>query len=144
MKRAKQILVPSLIALFVLGGALALTWAADTPALSGITVEDEHPNGCVDCHRNAGEGKDYRLNGALEEMDHPDVSALVKTVPQDCGMCHKAGTPTGSLSLRVHKIHYEEPSENHFIAYYQGECLACHTLNTATGVMSVKNGPKNW
>ena len=143
MKRVKGIVLPLLVAVFVFGGALALTWAQDVPALSGITVEDAHPNGCIDCHRSAG-ANDYRLNVSLKAAGHPDITAMVKTVPTDCAICHKANTPLQAISQQVHKAHYQNPSENHFVTAYSGECLACHTLNTATGVMTVKSAPKNW
>ena len=115
------------------------------PFLPGITVTDDHPRGCVDCHRNAGEGQDYRLNVSLREIeDHPDITAIVKKIPDDCAMCHKEGTSAGPLSLALHKHHYEDPTENHFISFYKGSCLNCHTLDAETGKMGVKSGPKNW
>ena len=144
MNRTKSFVVFAVTIVFILGGALALTFAQDTPQLSGITAEDEHPNGCIDCHRDAGEGRDYRLNVSLEELDHPNVSAMIKTLPDDCGICHKSGTPLGGLNAQTHRLHYQNPSENHFVTGYQGECLACHTLNSATGSVGTKSGPKNW
>ncbi len=143
MKHSKSlILIIAVLVLFL--GAVMSASAQDTLKLSGITTTDDHPNGCVDCHKQSG-GNDYRLNTALKEISgHPDVTKIVKTVPKDCGMCHKPNSSAGSLTLQVHKIHFENPDENHFISNYQGECLACHSLDLATGEMSVKSGPKNW
>ena len=144
MRTARKVLIPMIAAAFILAGALALTWADGDVALSGITVEDKHPNGCIDCHSNAS-GTDYRLNVSLKEMEgHPDISRFVNELPQGCAMCHKANVPAGSLSNVVHKSHYANPSENHFVTGYAGECLACHTLNTANGAMGNKSAPKNW
>ena len=144
MKRVKGIVLSVTIVAFAFAGAIGLIWAQDAPALSGITAEDAHPNGCIDCHRVAENGNDYRLNVSLTEAGHPNIATMVRTVPNDCGICHKAGTPLGAVSELTHKAHYANASENHFIAYYQGECLACHALNAETGVMTVKSGPKNW
>ena len=144
MNKYKQLGIV-LLALTVLAiGSIILMGSGDGKAyLPGITTADEHPNGCVDCHVQTGDN-DYRLNTELAASDkHPDVSAIIRTVPTDCLMCHKEGAPAGALSVLVHKNHYENPEENHFIAYYQGECLQCHTLE-ANGVMRVKSGPKNW
>ena len=144
MKHVKGIVLSLTIVAFAFAGAIAITWAQDTPALSGITAEDTHPNGCVGCHQITDDGNDYRLNVSLTESGHPNIAAMVRTVPNDCGICHKAGTPLGATSALSHRAHYADASENHFIAYYQGECLACHALNTETGAMTVKSGPKNW
>ena len=77
-----------------MAGAVLVLMAADNakPYLPGITVTDDHPNGCVDCHKNQGEGKDYRLNVSLAQVEgHPKIDAIVKKLPQDCMMCHKEG-----------------------------------------------------
>ena len=144
MKRVKGIVVSLLVVVFIAVGAIVFTWAQEMPKLSGVTVEDAHPNGCVDCHKVADDGSDYRMNVGLAEMKHPDVSRMVNKIPQDCAICHKAGTPVGAISQQTHKLHYENPSENVFVTIYGGECLACHAINTATGVMTAKSGPKNW
>jgi len=126
-------------------GALLLTAAdnAKPPFLPGITVADDHPNGCVDCHSNQGEGKDYRLNVSLAKLGkHPKIDAIVKKVPNDCLMCHKAGA--NALSLVLHKAHYEKGADSAFVKFYQGACLNCHQLDLASGKMTEKSGPKNW
>lgn len=144
MRTARKVLVPVLAVTLILAGAMVLSWADSDVELTGITVEDPHPNGCVDCHKQNGDS-DYRLNAGLKELEgHPDITRIVKNLPQDCSMCHKANMPAGALNTITHKFHYQNPDENHFISYYAGDCLACHALNASTGVMSVKSGPKNW
>ena len=145
MRTIHRVLIPVLAAALIFAGAAALTWAEGEVKLSGITAEDEHPNGCVDCHRMTSDGNDYRLNAGLKEISgHPDVTRIVRTLPGDCAMCHKPTVPAGGLSNVVHMAHYANADENHYVEYYQGECLACHALNTATGEMTNKSGPKNW
>ena len=133
-----------LLTAFFLGAAMQA--ASESPFLPGITVDDEHPNGCVDCHKDAGGGNDYRLTVGLKSNyeKHPDIGMIVKEAPGGCAMCHTDGSPAGALSMIVHKPHYENPAENQFITNYQGACLQCHTLDSGTGKMGMKSGPKNW
>jgi hypothetical protein len=145
MKKTTKILF---FLLLVAGVATATVFlvAADNnkPYLPGITVADEYPNGCVDCHKVSGEN-DYRLNVELAELDgHPKIDAIVKTVPQDCLMCHKEGANAGALHLITHEGHYHNPGDNAFVKFYQGACLQCHSVNPGSGKMGIKNGPKNW
>jgi mono/diheme cytochrome c family protein len=121
--------------------------AADASSvfLPGITVKDEHPNGCVDCHKNAD--KDYRLNVALTQIKgHPNIAKVVKKVPDGCAMCHKAGGSGKAPALAnvVHEFHYKDAAKNAFVTYYQGACLNCHQLNVDNGEMKVKSGAANW
>ena len=144
MKIARSIMAAAIAIALVFSGALILAFADDgAPLLSGITVADEHPNGCVDCHKKSGDD-DYRLNVSLMELDHPDITSIVKNLPGDCGMCHREGSKAGAISLQTHRIHYQNASENHFVTSYGGECLACHSLNVEDGVMTVKSGKANW
>ena len=147
MKRGKTVLW-IVTGLVILGGAAVMLSAAsagDAPVLPGITAKDENPNGCVDCHKNQGEGKDYRLSAGLAKIKgHPNVEKIVKVAPKDCTMCHKAGGKVPELSLVVHKAHFDKPTENAFVTVYKGQCLACHALDLKTGAMSTKSGPKNW
>jgi hypothetical protein len=138
----KTIVCAGLMLLFL--GLFVIGAGAQDVSLPGITGSDEHPNGCVDCHSKSGDN-DYRLNTELEHMDgHPDITGIVKTVPDDCLMCHKSGTDAGPMNLITHESHYENPQENHFVSSYGGGCLECHALDTDTWQMSVKSGPKNW
>jgi hypothetical protein len=113
--------------------------------LPGLTVADEHPNGCVDCHKNQGEGKDYRLNISLAKISgHPKIDALVKQLPEGCMMCHREGGKVSPLNIMLHKVHYEKGEQNPFVQFYQGACLNCHKLDAASGKMTVKSSAKNW
>jgi hypothetical protein len=145
--RVLRLIATGAIAFVCIGAALMVFVAADVPSaaeLPGLTAADKLPKGCVDCHSNQGEGKDYRLNVSLKQVKgHPDIASIVKTVPTDCAMCHKEGTPK-ALSTALHKSHYEKLAESSFVKFYSGECLNCHTLNTTTFQMKVKSGPKNW
>jgi cytochrome c553 len=135
-----------LAVLALLGGAVIVLSAAstgDAAFLPGISGKDENPNGCVDCHKNAD--KDYRINAELAKVSgHPKIDKIVKTVPKDCAICHKAGGKVAELNIVMHKAHYSKPAENAFVTVYKGSCLHCHALDLNTGVMSVKGGPKNW
>ena len=146
MKKRTAILFISLVFL-VSGFILSFPVLTDegTAGLPGITSKDSTPNGCIDCHTNKGASGDSRLNMLLKKNEnHIDITAIVKTVPKDCYMCHKEGTETGSLSLTTHKSHYENPMDNDFLVKDGGSCLSCHALNPATGDMTVKNASKNW
>ena len=141
MKQRNRFLV--IIAVLIAVTALTLT-ADDLTKLPGINADDQHANGCVDCHNVDGDN-DYRLNVSLKKISgHPPIDAMVKTLPNDCMMCHKAGAYAGPLSTITHKSHYANPTENEFISNYQGQCLECHSLNLTTGMMTVKSGSKNW
>jgi hypothetical protein len=120
-------------------------WGSEPNKLSGITVKDEHPQGCVDCHVKVSDDKDYRLPAELAKVEkHPPIEKIVKVVPVDCLKCHKEGSKGGPLNLITHKKHYQNPSENHFISNYNGDCLNCHILDMSTFKMGVKSGPANW
>ena len=130
----------------VLAGATVFLVGADNdkPFLPGVTVADDHPNGCVDCHKVSA-GNDYRLSVELAKVDgHPNIDAIVKIIPKDCLMCHKEGTNAGPLNLIAHKGHYRNPGDNAFVNHYQGACLNCHSVNPGSGKMTIKSGPKNW
>jgi hypothetical protein len=145
MKITRKMSVFALIAVLLSAISISLVWAEGDVKLLGITVEDTYPNGCVDCHSNQGAHRVDRLNILVNNIDgHPNVTQIVNTLPEGCGMCHRPGVAAGPLNTQTHRIHYENPAENDFIGYYAGECLACHTLNPATGQMSIKSGPKNW
>jgi hypothetical protein len=146
MKKVNKVMYFLLLAAAIVAGTLVLMGQAKPkPFLPGITVADEHPNGCVDCHKNQGAGKDYRLNVSLAQIQgHPKIDAIVKTLPDSCLICHKEGGKAGALNIVLHKAHYEKGAENHFVQFYQGACLNCHKLDVATGKMTVKSGPKNW
>jgi hypothetical protein len=131
----------------ILCAVIALTAASgvDVPSLPGITVKDDYPNGCVDCHKLIGPGKDNRLTVVLAQVrGHPDISKIVKTVPGDCGLCHAEGRNAPPLNTVIHKVHYDRPAENSYVTVYKGVCLNCHALDAKTGGMIVKSAAKNW
>jgi hypothetical protein len=145
MRNARRLTLVLLAVAGFAAGALLLTAAdnAKPPYLPGIMLADDHPNGCVDCHKNQGEGKDYRLNVSLAQLGkHPKIDAIVKKVPDTCFMCHKAGAK--ALNLVLHKAHYGKGADSAFVKFYQGACLNCHKLDLASGKMTIKSGPKNW
>ncbi len=126
---------------------VSLSAATNPVIIPGLTAADQHPNGCIDCHANEGAGKDYRITtglAALKGVKHPDISKIVKTVPTDCMMCHKAGGKIPALNIVVHKMHFQNPATNVFVQVYQGSCLNCHKYDQASGVMSVKAAPANF
>ncbi|TFG64515.1 MAG: hypothetical protein E4H36_02800, partial [Spirochaetales bacterium] len=62
MKRIRPGLLTILVIVCMFIAVSSVAWAQQGQLkLSGITVKDEHPNGCVDCHKVAG-GNDYRLS----------------------------------------------------------------------------------
>jgi len=148
MKKRRLIVTGAFLAAALCAVVISLAAASDAAAafLPGITVKDEHPNGCVDCHKTAGD-KDYRLNAALAQIKgHPNIAKVVKKVPDGCAMCHKAGGSGKAPALAnvVHEFHYKDAAKNAFVTVYQGACLNCHQLNTDNGEMKVKSGAANW
>jgi len=146
MKRVKKVVLFLLLAAAVVAGTLVLMGQAKPKAfLPGLTVADEHPNGCVDCHKNQGADKDYRLNVSLAKIQgHPKIDAIVKKLPDSCMICHKAGGKVSPLNIMLHKVHYEKGAENPFVQFYQGACLNCHKLDAASGKLTMKSSAKNW
>ncbi len=146
MKKLNKAVFFLVLAGAVVAGTLVLMGQAKAkPFLPGITVADEHPNGCVDCHSNQGQGKDYRLNVSLAKIQgHPKIDAIVKTLPDSCEICHKAAGKAGPLSIILHKAHYEKGADSPFVQFYQGACLNCHKLDIASGKLTLKSGAKNW
>jgi hypothetical protein len=146
MKRGRTVLCLVLgFAVFGGIGALSAQSAADQAFLPGITSKDPFPNGCVDCHKDQRDGKDFRVIAELANISgHPKVEKIVKTVPKDCLICHKTGGKAPEFNTVMHRVHFAKPAENAFVTAFKGSCLNCHTLDQATGTMNVKTGPKNW
>ena len=145
MKTRRIILGFCLLAGFLAVVVTLMAATAPLVLLPGITSKDENPNGCVDCHKILANKQDYRLTISLAQVKgHPDITKIVKKVPSDCAMCHKAGSNAPALNTLVHKVHYSQPLENPFIATYKGSCLNCHSLDAASGEMKVKSGQSNW
>ena len=128
---------------FTLAGSLLM--ADDIPSLPGITVNDEYPKGCVDCHTKVGANNEDLLNVEVKKVaKHPPIDKIVKIVPDDCMKCHKAGSKAGALSGVAHKVHFSKGKDSVFVTHYGGLCLNCHSIDLGTGVISVKSGPANW
>jgi len=135
-------------------GITVLTQEEEVPAIPGITVEDDHPNGCVNCHRERPDiGRDFRLStyieewateGASEEIielaqaawpeasltgKHPNVAGMVATqeIPGVCVTCHAEGSDK-PLDRYLHLQHFYGGAENHFVTLYGGYCTQCHTV----------------
>lgn len=145
MNRVQQVVILMALAAVLLLPQSASAQQGGLPDLPGILDKDPRPNGCVSCHTGAGGNFPLKLNAVVGAIaNHPKVDALVKNAPTDCGMCHKAGTKAGALSLVVHKAHFAKKAESRFVRFFGGACLNCHAVDPATGAAGVKSGPKNW
>jgi hypothetical protein len=135
MKNARALLVVALVALFGLVAVGSLSAAAPAAYLPGITDTDPAPLGCVSCHTG-----DYAISKELAKVKgHPDVSKVVKSVPDGCAMCHKEGAKAGTLAEMVHTAHFGKGKDSVFVKNYAGSCLNCHSFKA--GVMGFKKGP---
>ena len=96
-------------------------------SLSGaVSAGDE---GCVTCHVGP-----MALNTLMPQKNanHPDVGAMVSTVPTDCVMCHAKETEMALMTV-VHAKHEGIP------------CDGCHVVDAESGMpTSIKSGAKNW
>jgi hypothetical protein len=134
------------LALACLAGILLLLTAQAAPGkLPGLVSPDPFPHGCIDCHKTQAGGTDTRLNVTLKTVaKHPDIARVVRNVPTDCAICHKAGSGPKGVDIVVHKSHYEARGEGVFVKTYGGDCLSCHALSLTSFEMTVKSAPKNW
>ena len=127
------------------GIVLLLTAQAVPGKLPGLVSADPFGKGCVDCHKVQTDGKDLRVSAVLKGVkNHPNITSIVKNLPTDCTMCHKAGTTAKELNIVLHKVHYELKADSAFVKSYGGECLNCHLFDATTFEMKVKSAPKNW
>jgi hypothetical protein len=134
--------------------------------IPGITTPDRTPNACVDCHRTYPEMEiDGRLTTALAGWKngsdagilvkarasaqagrtlagkHPEISALVKVIPDDCLMCHSRDSWSAPPFARLlHAIHLVGGEKNHFLANASGTCTSCHKLDEKTGAWHLGSG----
>ncbi len=131
--------------------------------IPGLTVDDKHPNACVDCHVNMVKMKmDVRLSTLLKKKvsagllkkaqaaapegvklkgKHPKVKVAGKQVPKSCLGCHKETSKKAPPFARLmHQIHLIGGKDNHFMTIYQGQCTECHKLDKSTGAWSVPSG----
>ncbi|MFQ5834507.1 MAG: cytochrome c3 family protein [bacterium] len=160
------------VMLLIVGGTAFITFGQEeqpkVPEIPGITVEDAKPQGCVDCHRKVSPERDYRLTVHAEEWTkevpsellkkaqaaappgvtmkgkHPEIGAVITTIPKDCLTCHSEQTAktigAPPFVRLLHLIHLVGGEENHFVTNYQGQCTHCHSLNKATGEWTIKSG----
>jgi len=85
VKRIKKFMTAVAVLITVLAIGL---YAQEFAKLPGVNTDDQHPRGCVDCHKKSGDN-DYRLNVSLKGIaGHPAIDTIVNTVPTDCMMCH--------------------------------------------------------
>jgi len=117
MDKLRKTMKPSMLFL-----ALVLALAS----LSGAAVAGDE--GCVTCHAGP-----MALNALLPQKypNHPDVGAMVNTVPTDCAMCHAKGSDKALMAI-IHPKH-------------EGvDCGNCHVVDDAGAPTGVKTGAKNW
>ncbi|MFZ4614685.1 MAG: hypothetical protein ACOYM2_00645 [Rectinemataceae bacterium] len=92
------------------------------------------PGGCVTCHTG-----DKAIPTVLTKVKgHPNVTKLIKSVPDGCAMCHKAGAPKApTLVVAIHSVH--KVAKGVKAADIKGDCLTCHSTDG-----KVKKAPSNW
>jgi len=154
-KKGLTLILAAVLTVGVGVGIAVFTQETELPEIPGITITDDHPNGCVDCHRDRPDiGRDFRLSthirewateGAEEEIMelaeaawpeaslsgmHPDVSGMVATqeLPTFCINCHADGSDK-PLYRVLHLIHFTGGEENHFLTSYGGFCTQCHAVD---------------
>lgn len=137
-------------------------------AIPGVTVPDQFPRGCVDCHVDRPDiGMDVRIStlmgqwqvevppallakvrafapaGSVPKGVHPKLAGSVAEmqIPGGCLKCHTSTAKSAPPFGRLlHGLHFVGGERNHFLAMFQGECTHCHKLDAATGVWSIGSG----
>jgi hypothetical protein len=72
---------------------------------------------------------------------HPDVSAMIKIIPDDCLKCHMRNSlMVPPFAKLLHAIYLVGGMENPFLAYYRGTCTNCHKLDQKTGAWHIGSG----
>lgn len=138
-----------------------------TPAIPGITADDDFPAACISCHVVLPDGVDVRLSTLMQqwrvEVDsillakaqaaapagltltgkHPEARESLQSIPSGCLTCHAAGaTIAPPFNRLMHRIHLVGGGANHFVTMFQGECTHCHKLDPASGAWSIPAGPE--
>ena len=93
---------------------------------AGVVAAGEE--GCVSCHAGP-----MAINELLTAKvpNHPDVGAMVNTIPDDCAMCHAKDSEMALMAL-IHPRH-------------EGvDCQNCHVVDENNMPTGVKSGAKNW
>jgi len=137
--------------------------------IPGITVEDQFPRACVDCHVNYEEmNRDTRLSTLIAQWTtqvepqlletaqavagpgleltgvHPRVNAALGDIPAACLGCHESKAANAPpLPPLLHKIHLGGGDEAVFLRVFQGECTHCHKLNKDSGQWWIPSGAEN-
>jgi hypothetical protein len=137
-------------------------------SIPGITAEDPHPRGCVDCHVYIKEmDLDVRLSTQMASLtktvepallkkaqaaappgvtlkgQHPSLPASAfRDIPNSCLMCHGPKSQVAPPMARLtHLIHLTGGAQNIFLTVHQGDCTHCHKLGS-TGAWSIPSGPE--
>lgn len=153
MKSLRLLLIVSLT-------LIALSLAAETARkIPGVTVKDQFPRGCVDCHTGAA-GHPAKMSAIMKQWSsaidgkrlarlqtfvpktlllkgkHPPVGS-VKDVPAVCIKCHAAMAKIApTFAPLMHGIHLTGGDANPFLTTFQGECTHCHKLDAVSGKWS--------
>lgn len=136
--------------------------------IPGITVADDHPLGCVECHVNYAEmNLDVRFSTLVRQWNeavdpsllakaqasaprgvilrgrHPVMKSGFDNVPAKCLTCHgRESKKAPPFARMLHMIHLTGGEANHFLTMYQGECTYCHKLDAKTGQWAVPSAPE--
>jgi cytochrome c553 len=146
----------------VLATGAVMLWGSGRTAPAADAV----PGACVDCHVKTAEA-DLRLSVLMAAMTrqveapllarlqaaapkgvklkgkHPNVAALMKSIPDGCLKCHaRTSKSIPALSQLLHVIHLAPGEENDRFAKAAGSCASCHKLNPATGAQVIPSGPE--
>jgi len=164
MRKIVSTLLPSLVL-----ASSVLAAEKPYPAIPGITVADQFPNGCVDCHINRPEAQmDVRISSRMmrwqERVDakvlariqavagggselsgqHPDLRPQsYEDIPRSCMRCHSRASNDGpAMGAMLHALHLTGGRENHFLTLFGGECTHCHKFDSEDGTWTIPSGPE--
>ena len=136
--------------------------------IPGITVADDRPLACVECHVNYVDMKlDARFSTLVtqwtEKVDtallakaqasaprgmtlrgkHPVLTSGFDDIPGKCLTCHKRDSDEAPpFAQMLHAIHLTGGEANHFLTVYQGECTYCHKLDAKSGRWRIPSAPE--
>jgi hypothetical protein len=80
--KRRRIVLCVVAGLVIFGGTVALSAqsAGGTPFLPGVAAKDPFPNGCVDCHKDQGDGKDSTVIAELAKIKVADTPTYAHPV----------------------------------------------------------------
>ncbi|HUX39731.1 MAG TPA: hypothetical protein VMV83_01085 [Rectinemataceae bacterium] len=121
-------------------GFVVLAIAATVAFLLPMSALAAAPNGCVSCHT----GDRVVPNMLAKIKGHPNVAKMIKSVPDGCLICHKAGAPKApTLMKAIHTVHdIPLATASTTAADVKGSCLNCHVVTGST--VSIKKAAANW